>query len=145
MVLPSYRKEVVIQSEHLDEMNHVNNVHYVQWMQDVATGHSAVNGWPAERYLAEGGAWFARRHTIEYLHPAVLGDTIIVETWLAEMKNVSCLRKYRFYRKSDMKVVAEAETKWGFVNITTGRPTKVFPEMMADFIILDDLAPQKCA
>lgn len=143
-MIPVFRMEVEVRPVHLDEMNHVNNVHYVQWMQDVAIGHSAANGWTAERYVEEGAAWFARRHTVEYLHPAVMGDTVIVETWLAECKNVSCFRRYRFYRKSDLLQIAEAETKWGFVNLATGRPTKVLPALMENFVVLKD-APQKCA
>lgn len=144
MSVSFFRMEIEIRPEFLDEMNHVNNVHYVQWMQDVAVGHSEVNDWPAERYVRQGAAWFARRHTVEYLHPAVMGDTLIVETWLAECRNVTCLRKYRFYRKSDMQLIATAETKWGFVKLATGRPTKIFPALMENFVILQE-APPKCA
>ena len=137
MIVPIYRREIEVLAEHLDEMNHVNNVHYIQWMQDIAVEHSCANGWDTERYLELKASWFARRHTVDYLHPAVLGDTLLAETWIAEMKGVSCLRKYRFLRKSDMRVIAEAQTKWGFVNLETGRPTKIAPEIMGAFLVAD--------
>ena len=133
-ILPIYRKEIIVLPEHLDGMNHVNNVHYVQWMQDIAVEHSVASGWGTDRYLATGTAWFARRHTVNYIHPAVLGDTLIAETWITEMKNVLCFRNYRFLRKSDLREIALAETKWGFVNLATGRPMKILPELLACFV-----------
>ncbi|MDO4551829.1 MAG: thioesterase family protein [Planctomycetia bacterium] len=133
-----FRKEIVVSEEHLDALRHVNNVNYVQWMQDVATEHSSINGWDTQRYLKSGTSWFARRHMIDYIFPAVLGDVLIAETWISEMKNVSSIRKYRFYRKSDQRLIATAETKWGFVNLSTGRPTKVLPEILESFTLMEN-------
>ena len=31
--------EMTVQAQHIDRLGHVNNVVYVQWMQDVATAH----------------------------------------------------------------------------------------------------------
>lgn len=51
---------------HLDRQQHVNNVVYVQWMQDVAIAHSDACGGLAAMEAA-GGSWVARSHRIEYL------------------------------------------------------------------------------
>ena len=132
-ILPIYRKEIVITPEFLDEMHHVNNLWHVHWMQEAAREHSAANGWSVERYVEAGLAWFVRRHTINYLHPILLNDVILVETWVHELKNVSSIRQYRILRKSDGVELANGETKWGMVNMETGRPTKVPPELAAIF------------
>jgi acyl-CoA thioester hydrolase len=34
-----YKKTIIVLPEHLDDINHVNNVVYVQWMQDIAGEH----------------------------------------------------------------------------------------------------------
>lgn len=133
-MLLRYQKELTVTPEYLDELNHVNNVHYVAWMQDVAVEHSTVNGWGNQRYLNSGACWFVRQHTVNYLHPILLGETVQIETWVEEMQNVSCLRKYRFLRKLDGLVYATAETKWGFVNLTTGRLTKIPEELKREFV-----------
>ncbi|MDO4570335.1 MAG: acyl-CoA thioesterase [Planctomycetia bacterium] len=135
-LVPIYRKEIEITSEYLDEMNHVNNVWHVQWMQDVAIQHSTINGWGTQRYLDLGAAWFVRRHTVNYLLPILKGDTVVVETWVSEMKHVSSVRRYRFFRKSDGAMLAEAETKWGLVNLATGRPAKAPAELLDCFVQL---------
>lgn len=131
--IPVYHKEINIIPGYLDAMQHVNNVWYVQWMQDVAIEHSTALGWGTQQYLDLGAAWFVRRHTIDYVHPLKAGDTVIVETWIQEMKHVTSVRQYRFLRASDNEIVATAETKWGLVSLTTGRPTRVPQEMVEMF------------
>ncbi|MDO4574031.1 MAG: thioesterase family protein [Planctomycetia bacterium] len=129
----AYRKEINIIPGYLDAMQHVNNVWYVQWMQDVAIEHSTAQGWGTQQYLDFGAAWFVRRHTIDYIHPLKAGDTVVVETWVQEMKHVSCLRQYRFTRAADNEIIATAETKWGLVSLSTGRPTRIPAEMLERF------------
>ena len=132
--VPVYQTIIEVLPKDIDELNHANNVCYVHWMQEIAIHHSTALGWPTSRYTEEGTAWVARRHTVDYLNQAFLGDQILAETWIAEMKNVSSIRRYRFTRVSDHALLATAETRWGFVSLTTGRPTKVPPEMHAIFI-----------
>ena len=102
MPIPVFEYCVTVQPSDIDEMNHANNVCYVRWMQEAAIAHSTYNGWSTPRYLESGFAWVARRHTIEYLQPALVGDKLIVQTWVADFKRVTSRRKYRFLRKSDL-------------------------------------------
>ncbi len=62
----------------LDGLGHANNISYLKWMQSAALAHSAAQGWPAEAYAALGCGWVVRSHFIEYLVPALLGDTISI-------------------------------------------------------------------
>ena len=43
--------EVQVKPEDLDELNHVNNVVYMRWMEMAAREGSALAGWPTERYF----------------------------------------------------------------------------------------------
>lgn len=131
--IPVYQTIIEVLPQDIDELNHANNVCYVHWMQEVAVHHSTALGWPTSRYTEEGTAWVARRHTIDYLNQAHLGDKILAETWIAELKNVSSIRRYRFTRVSDHVILATAETRWGFVSLTTGRPARVPNEMHSVF------------
>jgi len=108
-----------------DELRHANNVAYVEWMQEAAVAHSAACGWPPARYLELGFGWFVRRHVIEYLQPAFPGDEIVVRTWVESMDRVSCVRRYEITRDVDEIRLAEAETKWVFVNYTTRLPARI--------------------
>lgn len=136
--IPVYREEILVVPSDADEFAHANNTRYVHWMQQVATAHSAAFGWTAERYLALGAIWVARRHIIDYIHPIYPGETLLAETWVPEMKNVSSTRKYRFTRKSDGVLISNAETRWGFVDFKTGRPTRVPAELFELFTVLQN-------
>ncbi len=135
MPIPVYEYHVVVQPSDIDENNHANNVCFVRWMQEAAIAHTTANGWPSEKYYEHGLAWVARRHTVEYLRPAMENEDITVQTWVASWKNVSSVRKYRFLRSSDSTVLATAETNWAFVNTTNGRPTKI-PQIVSDSFIV---------
>ena len=74
-------------------------------------------------------------HRIEYLLPAFEGDELEVRTWIADMKRVRAQRKYDFTRKSDGKVIANGETHWVYVDLTTGRPIPIPDEMVILFPI----------
>lgn len=106
----------------IDENGHVNNVAYVQWMQDAAIRHGESI---TEYKPAQNTTWYAREHRIEYLLPAFLGEEIEVRTWLTEIKRVRVHRKYEFIRKADGKVIVKGETDWVYIDSNTGRPLAI--------------------
>ena len=126
-------RSLTVPPEAIDVLGHVNNLEYIRWMQEVATEHSVVQGWPLERYVALGAGWFVRRHTIEYLRPAFAGDALSLLTWVASFERSSSPRRYLFYRPRDAQVVARAETLWVFVKYRTGAPLRIPPELRSAF------------
>jgi acyl-CoA thioester hydrolase len=124
---------VTVRPEDTDALQHANNVSYVRWMQDAAIAHSTANGWPTRAYLEKGHAWVARRHTIDYLRQARRDDELLVLTWVAEMRKVRSKRRYRFIRLEDETIIATGETQWGFVDIASGRPTRIPTEVSRCF------------
>jgi acyl-CoA thioester hydrolase len=129
-----YSKTFFIPQSAIDENGHVNNVAYVQWMQDIAVEHySSVGGVEAQGYDA---TWVVREHRIEYLLSAYSGEEIEVKTWVENIRRVRSLRKYEFIRKSDSKVLVKGETDWVFVDTKTGRPLPI-PEKVSQVFNLN--------
>ncbi|MEM9159137.1 MAG: acyl-CoA thioesterase [Verrucomicrobiota bacterium] len=119
-----YRHVFAITDKLLDQNGHVNNVVYVQWMQDVAILHyDSIGG--SEIDQSEDATWFARSHKIDYLKPALEGDHVEALTWVASFHRVQCLRMYQFTRKSDGALLAKGETNWVFVDAKSGRPKRI--------------------
>jgi acyl-CoA thioester hydrolase len=119
-----HRIQLEITAEAIDTMGHVNNVEYVRWMQDVALSHSGTVGCTAATQ-ADGAAWVARSHHIEYLRPAFEGERIEVRTWVEGGRRASSVRHYEFVRLRDEVVLARGETEWVYVDAATGRPRSV--------------------
>ena len=125
-----YQHRFTVPESAVDENGHVNNVVYIQWMQDVATLHFDASG--GARILHDTGAtWVVRSHNIEYLKPLFAGEAVIAQTWVAGFRRVRSLRCYRFLRQGDKQLLARGETDWVYVDAATGRPRKIPNEIIA--------------
>ena len=132
-----YRDEFTVPETAIDGNGHVNNVAYVQWMQDIAIAHFAATG-GVDLMHDMGGTWVARSHHIEYLRPAFAGDRIEASTWVANLRRVRSLRRYEFTRVSDGKTLARGETDWVFVDAVSGRPCTIPEEIRRVFTLVPD-------
>ena len=119
----------IVRDDEIDALGHANNVAYLEWMQSAALAHSAALGWPGEHYRQLGRGWVVRSHRIRYHEPAVAGDQVVVETWVATMKKLSSLRRYRMIRQADHALLADAETDWAFIDYASGRPVRIDREI----------------
>jgi acyl-CoA thioester hydrolase len=124
---PIYTKPIMVSKEAIDENGHVNNVAYVQWMQDIAVEHySSLGGIEAQ---GPESTWVVREHRVEYLSPAFEGEEIEIRTWVENIRRVRSLRKYEFVRKTDDKLLVKGETDWVFVDVRTGSPRAIPSEV----------------
>ena len=136
-ITPIYTYELTVPVAALDGNGHVNNVNYVQWMQEAAIRHyESIGGLPPT--LAAGATWVVRSHRIEYLRPAFEGECIEVRTWVVNIRRARSLRRYRFIRKSDGKLLVKGETDWVFVDAATGAPRLIPDEIAGLFTLLPD-------
>jgi acyl-CoA thioester hydrolase len=127
---------LVVPESVIDINGHVNNVHYVQWMQEAAIAHSAALGWSTKRFLDLGRTWIIRSHSIEYFHSAYAGDTLEILTWVASFQKIRSLRKYKFIRPVDGTVLASAATVFIFCDLQTGRPISIPPEVQQAYPVI---------
>jgi acyl-CoA thioester hydrolase len=119
-----------VEEAHLDEQRHVNNVVYLQWVQDVAVAHWRT---AASQEAQAAIAWVALRHEIDYLGPAVLGDELVVRTWVGPAEGLLFERNTEVRRAADGRVLARVRTQWCPVDATTGRPRRVPAAVRAQF------------
>lgn len=124
-----YSRTITVPASAIDENGHVNNVAYLQWMQEIATEHYAALGGPDKRV----GTWFVREHRIEYVLPAFAGEAVEARTWVENVRHVRSLRKYEFVRKHDGKTLVKGETDWVFVDVKTGKPVAIPDQVRAIF------------
>lgn len=134
---PVFSFELIAPQTAVDANGHVNNVVYVQWMQDAAVRHyEAMGGTGPTQAL--GATWVVRSHTVEYLRPAYAGERIVVETWVSDLRRVRSNRRYRFLRKSDRVLLVQGKTDWVFIDSETGAPRGIPTEVSALFSLLPD-------
>ena len=125
-----FEQTLVVQSEHLDEMNHVNNVQYLQWVQDIAKAHWENR---ARAKWLEQYAWVALSHHIEYKKPAFQGDEILLQTHVKEFTGVKSHRLVRIRNAKTGDLLTQASTVWCMLDRVTMRPARVAKEMSEYF------------
>lgn len=110
----------------IDMLGHASNIAYLRWVQDVAVAHSAAVGLDMEGYSQLGAVFVVRRHEIDYLRPVVRGEKLELRTWIDSASAAKCKRATEIVRPGAPEVVvARAMTTWGFVELATGRPTRI--------------------
>ena len=136
-----YRYEFTVPESAVDQNGHVNNVVYVQWMQDVAILHANATGGTRAMHAA-GGTWVVHSHKVEYLSPAFADEEIVALTWVVNFRRVRSIRRYKFVKKNDNKLLARGETEWVFVDAKSGRPRMIPDEVMGLFpLVAEDEEP----
>ena len=118
--------------EMIDDNHHFNNVWSVQWIQDISIAHSDSVGATDVMYQF-GCGWMIHTQFVEYKNQAFLGDEIRGTTWVAGYSKVASVRKCRFERVSDGKVVFESETQWVLMDMKKGRPFAIPQEIKDRF------------
>ena len=112
--------KIRVSSDDIDVLQHVNNLVYVKWMDEIANKHWAylTKDTPLPQYV-----WVVVRHEIDYLKQAGLEDEITVKTWVGETKGVTSVRFMEFY-KYDLLLV-KAKTTWAMLDAKTYKPSRI--------------------
>ncbi|MBN2044331.1 MAG: acyl-CoA thioesterase [Anaerolineales bacterium] len=119
--------------EDVDPAQHVNNAKYFTYMEESGIQAAAQFGYLMQDYLEQGLGSVAHRSRIEYKQPAVLGDTLEITTYLSDVRPIRATRHFIIRRQSDQTLLAQAYVLWVFVDLHTGRPSRMPKEMLAGF------------
>lgn len=119
-----------VQETELDDLNHVNNVVYLAWCEQVARQHALSLGLGTAALVELGAVPVAQRHLISYQRPAVRGDQVRVRTAITSSAGVRSTRLYTVDRLNPADLpqemrLAECQTDWVWVQPTSGRPTRI--------------------
>jgi acyl-CoA thioester hydrolase len=126
-----FQLDIHTKATDFDAMGHINNVVYLQWVQDVAEAHwKHVSG----QNDAKINLWVALRHEIDYKREIKPQEQIIAETWVASMEGVKSERMTRIYNPDTNQTKAEARTFWCLIDANSKRPKRITEEMKRRYI-----------
>lgn len=127
-----FTKAILIQPDDFDQMGHVNNVVYLQWVQDVAEAH-----WKhvSDQQHLNDFLWVALRHEIDYLKEIKPGETIIAETYVKSMEGVKSERHTVILAETTGQVKAKAITFWCLLDSERKKPKRIPDDLKKLFIV----------
>jgi acyl-CoA thioester hydrolase len=131
MTNPVFTMAMTARPEHIDELGHVNNAVWVQWIQEVAVSHWYAIAPEAYR---DAYVWVVIRHEIDYLRPALPGETVTGRTWVGKSPQGARFDRHMEFVGADGKVKIRAKTTWAMLDKASGRPQRITPEIVAPFL-----------
>ena len=132
---PVYTMRLRVRQYEMDAFGHVNNAVYLNYLEQAATEHAAMLGFPQARLTELGGLFVVRRHEIDYLGAALAGDDLAVTTWPEMLTGARAVRCYEIRNVATGKRLIAARTLWVWVDLN-GRPRAIPRELLEAFAIL---------
>lgn len=111
-----------VRPEDIDVLDHVNNIVYLRWVQEIAVAH-----WNSATTAEERAevVWVVVRHEIDYRQSARRGDRLLARTWVGPTARHAFERNTVILRAADGAVLARARTLWVPIDPGTGRVAQV--------------------
>lgn len=127
----SYTTRITALPDHIDELGHVNNAVWVQWMERVATEHWVHDADPAH---VAAYVWVVTRHEIDYRGNVQAGQEVTARTWIPEGPRGARFDRLMEFTGPDGKVKVAARSTWAIVDKATGRILRVPADVAANFV-----------
>ncbi len=118
-------------SADIDELGHVNNAVWVQWIQEIATRHWYAAG---DARHVDAFIWVVTRHEIDYLRPLLIGGTAHGRTWVGEAPRGARFDRLVEFAGADGKPLVRARTTWAMIDRSSGRPARVPVDLVERFL-----------
>ena len=115
---------------HIDELGHVNNTVWVQWIQEIATAHWQAVAAPE---LVGAHVWVVTRHEIDYRGNIAAGESVTAETFIPAPPRGAQFDRCVVFRDSRGKAIVIARSTWALLDRASGRLCRVRPEIAAPF------------
>ena len=121
---------ITIAPADIDELEHVNNIVYLRWAQDIAIAHWRAR---ASDDMLAAYIWVVRRHEIDYRAPLVLGDAAEARTWVDNAAQGAVWKRFVEIGKPGGPPAAQIVSSWVILDAATRRVKRVPPEIVARF------------
>lgn len=109
--MPMHTIEAKIYYEDTDAGNVVYYANYLKYMERGRTELLAAHGFSVAELAAQGTVFVVARVEIDYRSSARLGETIVVETSVAEMTRTSILFDAKMRDKASGRLIAESTAR----------------------------------
>ncbi|MFZ9045888.1 MAG: acyl-CoA thioesterase [Cyclobacteriaceae bacterium] len=126
-----FSSKLTVERQHLDGLEHVNNVVYVQWIQEIAGEHWLRH---ASEAIKRQVVWVVKKHVIDYKMPCFLGEKLTIKTQTPAEYNGPLWDRYVWVYKENERLAVAATTTWCLLDRNTGKPMRINSDILNVFI-----------
>src|SRR5690349_8687388 len=123
-----FTSELQVRPDDIDMNRHVHASRYFDYVlaaryEQMATCYKMS----MEDFGALGLGWFVRSFHIEYKRPLLLGETMVVTTWVDEITRDSVRVNFEVVKNANRKLTSEGHGIYTLVSLATGRAEAIPP------------------
>jgi acyl-CoA thioester hydrolase len=112
----------------IDFAGHVGNNVYLQWVEMGRCKFLETVNFPIHTAIASGVIPIIANMNIAYKKPLYLGNKVLLEIWLSELKKITHILEFRFY-DGDGILAATGQQRGVFINSETLKPSALSPDL----------------
>jgi acyl-CoA thioester hydrolase len=117
----------------IDFVGHVNNIIYIQWLENGRVRLLEAMGFPPQELAHSAGVMPVLTETrIVYKRPLFLFNSPTIEVWISKLNNASAIIEFRILNENG-ELCTEAQQKGLFIDRHTQRPARMTAEQRAGF------------
>ncbi|GAB5498864.1 MAG: thioesterase family protein [Pseudohongiellaceae bacterium] len=129
-----FTQTLVVSAGDIDGLGHTNNGCYVVWCEACAWEHSRALGLTVADYQRLDRGVAIQRAEYNYTQPSLIGDQLIIGTWLTGCDNRLRLeRRFQIRRQDNGETVLRGHWLLIGINMTSGKPARFPPEFIASY------------
>lgn len=149
-----FESELIVRPDDIDMNHHVHNSRYLDYV--LAARYDQMGRcykMPMEQFIKMGLGWVVKSCFIEFKRPLVLGDTIIVRTWIEEIGGSNAKVRFEILKKETDKpasvetsagkpafglagkLASDGYFEYSMVNLSTGRAETIPQHIIKRYII----------
>lgn len=122
-----------IYTYHIDFVGHVNNIIYVQWLENARVKLIEAMGLSITQIADEDDLLpIITETTIKYKKPYFLNNKVNIEVWVSKMHNVSAIFEFRFYNEKE-ELCSTAQQKVLFIDNKKMQPSRKIVKYKENF------------
>lgn len=121
-----YKIRKTVPQTAIDGLGHVNNVTYLEWVQEISQQHWQT---AVPQSIRDRVFWVVLNHFIAYKSPSFAGEELELKTWVETQEGAKSERRVEITRMKDGKLIVQAATLWCLMDAVTKRPRWITHEL----------------
>ena len=121
-----FESELQVRPDDIDMNQHVHNSKYFDYV--LAARYDQMERCykvAMADFVKLGFSWVVRTSFIEFKRPLGLGDSMVVRTWIEEIRSDGAKVRFEIVKKGNGKISCDGFFEYAMINVKTGRAEKV--------------------
>lgn len=123
-----FETEIIVRPSEIDINGHVHQSVYLDYVLFARYDQMRrCYKMPMEEFFKRGYSWATKSIYLEFKKSIFLGETVIVRTWIEEIRKKSVKIGFQILKKRSKEIAAEGKAVYVMINLQSGKP-ELIPE-----------------